>query len=312
LLFVTLIWGTTFILTRWLETDRAAPLPPSMLIALRFVLAALLCSPALLNGGRSMGLWLAGAELGFWLWCAYSSQAVGLAQTTVGRSAFITSLNVVFVPGLAALAGRRVPPRVWVAAGLALVGTGLLCNDGGRPNIGDAWTLVTAVTYAVYIIRLERYTSHFPSMQLTATQLWAVALFSAAWAGADLTFHSTPGHEAGWAALQRLWSLPAETWAQICYLGIAATALTTWLQTIGQKSVPGPQASLLYTLEPVWAALFAWIGSGEGFGRAGWAGAALIFAAAIGSQWPVPSKPSAQQRARSSPALSSSNTLQKL
>jgi len=278
LLIVTLIWGTTFILTRRLEIDRGSPLSPSVLIFLRFVVAALLCSPALFNGGRNWRLWLAGVELGFWLWCGYASQAVGLAETSVGRSAFITSLNVVFVPALAALGGRRVPPRVWAAAALALLGTGLLCNDG-HPNIGDAWTLVTAVTYAVYIIRLERYTSRFPSMPLTAVQLWVVALFSAGWVGADL--HTAVVHVGGWAGLPRLWSLPSVAWAQVFYLGIAATALTTWLQAIGQKTVPGPQASLLYTLEPVWAALFAW----EGFGLAGWAGAGLILAAAIGASW---------------------------
>lgn len=90
--------------------------------------------------------------------------------------------------------------------------------------------------------------------------------------------------------LQRLVSLPAAIWGEVAYLGIAATALTTLLQAVGQKSVPGPQASLLYTLEPVWASLFAWIGTGEGFGRAGWTGAALILAAAVGSQWPVPGR----------------------
>ena len=113
-----------------------------------------------------------------------------------GEYAFITSLNVVFVPVLAASGGRHVSPRVWVAAALALLGTALLCNDGVRPNAGDVWTLVTAGTYAVYIIRLERFTARFPSMPLTATQLWAVAVLSAVWAGADIGFRS--GHEAGW------------------------------------------------------------------------------------------------------------------
>jgi drug/metabolite transporter (DMT)-like permease len=187
-----------------------------------------------------------------------------------------------------------------MAAALALIGTALLCNDGVQPpNAGDGWTLVTAATYGVYIIRLERFTSRFPSMPLTATQLWAVAVFSAVWAGADVGFAS--GHEAGWAGLRRLGSLPKETWIEVAYLGIAATALTTWLQAIGQKSVSGPQASLLYTLEPVWAAMFAWIGSGEGFGRAGWAGAGLILAAAMASQWPISGKPAAKETSMSEP-----------
>jgi len=311
LVLVTLIWGTTFILTRWMETDRAAPMPPSVLVLLRFVIAALLCSPALGNGGRNGRLWLAGAELGFWLWCGYASQAVGLAETTVGRSAFITSLNVVFVPTLAVLGGRRVPPRIWAAAAMALVGTSMLCNDGGRPNAGDGWTLITAATYAVYIIRLERYTSRYPSMPLTSVQLWAVVVLSAGWALVELTFRHTPGSGAGWVDLPQRWSLPWQMWAQVVYLGIIATALTTWLQAIGQKSVPGPQASLLYTLEPVWASLFAWMGSGEGFGRWGWAGAALILVAAIASQWPRRGKVPARESALATDARIRDKAFQK-
>ena len=71
---------------------------------------------------------------------------------------------------------------------------------------------------------------------------------------------------------------------------MAATALTTWLQLIGQKIVPGPSAAVLYTVEPVWASAFAWVYFGERFGPRGWAGAALLLAAALLSQWPPPRK----------------------
>ena len=214
-------------------------------------------------------------DLGFWLWCGYASQAIGLVYTSVGRSAFITSLNLVFVPTIVALGGRRIPIRLWISAGLALVGTALLCHDqSGGFNRGDLWTLVTAVTYAAYIVRLEKYANRFETMRLTAAQLCSVAVLSVAWAGFDLHGSITPDlartTETGWICL--------------LYLGIAATAVTTWLQALGQRSVSGPAASLLYTMEPVWATGFAWAVAGEHPGLIGGLGACLILIAAAWSQ----------------------------
>ena len=94
--------------------------------------------------------------------------------------------------------------------------------------------------------------------------------------------------------------LPWVSLGAVAYLGVVTTALTTWLQAVGQRTVPGPQASLLYTMEPVWASLFAWLIAGESFGPTGWAGAALILAAAVGSQWPA-------GQARREPLISSAS-----
>lgn len=274
LLVVTLIWGTTFVVTRSLVAG-AAPLPPSMVTAMRFGIATMLFLPFLRLDRR---LWLAGLELGFWLWCGYASQAVGLLYTTPGRSAFITALNVVFVPALAALFGRRIGIKVWLAAAVALGGTALLSYDQGSPNAGDAWTLVCAITYAVYILRLEAWTSQFRAMPLTAVQLAVVALMSVAWIGTERLVAGD-------------FTLPAlPTWKQtlaVVYLALVATAVTTWLQTIGQRTVPGPQAALLYTTEPVFAFIFTWMMIGEMFALQGAIGAAAILVAAIWSQWPA-------------------------
>ncbi len=274
---MTLIWGTTFSLTRSLETDPAHPISPASLTLLRFVISAAVFAPFLRKDRR---LWRVGLELGFWLWCGYASQANGLRTTTAGRSAFITSLNVVFVPLIVAAAGGRVGWRVWLAAGIALAGTALLSYDGAPPNRGDAWTLVTAITYAVYIVRLERSATHYGPLQLSAVQSVGVALWSLGWFVGD-AWHSTlsPGFalaDLTWGAIGR-----------VVYLGIVATAATTWLQAIGQRTVPGPQASLLYTMEPVWASLFARAFFDERFGSKGGAGAAMILLAAMMSQAPT-------------------------
>lgn len=265
----TLIWGSTFIVIHQLEVRGPTVISPGLQIFARFAVAALVFAPALRRGTK---LWLNGLELGFWLWCGYGTQAIGLRYTGPSRSAFITALYVVFTPALAVLAGQRLRAVVIIAAAMALAGTALLSYDGSPPNRGDAWTLLAALTWAVYIFRLERAAKAFPARSLTAVQMVVVAAISIVWVGAERAGPITLTWRAG---------------AMLVYLGLAATALTTWLQTIGQRTVPAAQAALLYAMEPVWAALFAWLVFGHRFGPKGWIGAAAILVAVVVSQWPA-------------------------
>ncbi len=266
LLLTTFLWGTTFVVSQ--QTLRAFPV--GQLLFGRFAVAAAVFLPFLRPGRR---LWLAAAELGVLLWAGYATQTVGLPYTSVARSAFITSLPVVFVPVAAGLLGRVVGPVVWVAAGLALAGVGLLCNDGGRPNVGDLWTVACAVTWAAYIVRLETFARAFPAPHLTAAQLVVVAGLCGGWVAASPAAVVRPGH--GYPGVA------------VVYLGLAATALTTWLQAVGQRVVPAARTAVLYTLEPVFATLFAWAVLHKRPGPAGGVGAVLILAAAVLAQLPA-------------------------
>ncbi|MBL2516298.1 EamA/RhaT family transporter, partial [Klebsiella pneumoniae] len=69
-------------------------------------------------------VWLAGLELGFYLWLGYATQAVGLEHTTASRSAFITTLYVVLLPVFLGLIGHKLRLPVWAAALMAIVGVG--------------------------------------------------------------------------------------------------------------------------------------------------------------------------------------------
>ncbi|BAW01492.1 transporter [Thermus thermophilus] len=255
---LTLLWGTTFVVVK----GAVEAMPASALVFLRFLVASLFFLPWLARLPR--GAWGPGMELAFWLLLGYASQAIGLQYTSASRSAFITALNVVLVPLLLSLAGRRVG-RAGVAALLAFLGVGLLSYDPNQPpfNVGDLWTLVTAVTYALYIVRLEVHAKAIPSLPLTAVQVVGTALLAGPWAL----------WEGGLS-----WEVP---WGAVLYLGVVATALTTWLQTWGQRHVPAPQAAVLYTLEPVWATLFAFLLLGERMGLTGALGAFLVIGATL-------------------------------
>jgi drug/metabolite transporter (DMT)-like permease len=257
----TFLWGTTFVVTK----TSLVHFPADALVLGRFLVAGVVFLPFLRMGRR---LWLAATELGVLLWLGFGMQTIGLKYTTASRSAFITSMHVIFVPAFAGMLGRSSRPAIWVAAAMALTGVGLLSHDGSPPNLGDWWTLASAIIWGIYITRLETITAELPSLPLTAAHLWVVVFLSAGWVCMD---HQPIG------------PMP---WAAVIYLGLAATALTTWFQTLGQKWVSAPQAAVLYTLEPVWGSLFAWIYLGERFGTSGWIGGVLILLAALMTQIP--------------------------
>jgi drug/metabolite transporter (DMT)-like permease len=261
LTLTTFLWGTTFVVTK----NVLGNFPASELIFARFFVAGILFVPFLRLGKK---LWLAAIELGVLLFIGFATQTIGLKYTTVDRSAFITSMHVIFVPMLAGLMGRPTRLMVWLAAGISLAGVALLSNDGSPTNRGDLWTLLCAITWAIYIARLEDFTAALPSRALTAAHLWVVVLLSAGWTIVDHPHHGPI-------------PLPA-----ILYLGLFATAATTWFQTLGQKWVSAPQAAVLYTMEPLWAALFSWIFGFGTLGLAGRCGGGMILFAAVLTQWP--------------------------
>lgn len=276
-----LIWGTTFITTAFLVQGNSPALPPSMATLGRFVVASLVFLPFAWPWTWPRKMLLPAAELSFWLWAGYATQAAGLQYTSVPRSAFVTALNVVFVPVFTAMAGRRVGAEVWVAVVLAIVGVGVMTFDpgdptlGASPNLGDWLTLGCALTYGFYIFRLERLANAFPSTALTAAQLVGVAALCVPW----MLIESTVG-QAGWGR----WD--AIVVVSLLYMGVVATLVTTWLQAMGQRWVPGTHASLLYTMEPVAASLCAMF-FGVSLTPRAIVGGSIILLAAGGSQVPA-------------------------
>lgn len=262
LVLVTLLWGSTFVVVK----GAIAQIHPAWLCLVRFGISSLCVLPWLKWQWLSLRI---GLELGFWLILGYGSQSIGLEYTSASRSAFITSLNAVLLPLLLGLLGHPVQRRQWWAVGLAVTGVGLLSHDGSAPNLGDLWTLGTASSYSVYIWRLEHYSHRLSSPALAAAQVWGTTGFAVLWALAS------PQAVPNWQGLD---------WGSLLYLSTLATALTIWLQSWGQRRVSAVEASILFTLEPLWAALFAFWLLGERFGVPGWLGAGLIVAAMLFSQ----------------------------
>ncbi|RJF72097.1 DMT family transporter [Deinococcus cavernae] len=276
LVLVTAIWGSTFAVVKQLTAE----LPPSVLIAWRFLIATLALLPMLLvqrsktNAvGESLtpaarpSLWRDGLILGAWLIAGYGTQTVALQTTTANRAAFFTALSVVLVPVWLVIAQRRkMPLTLWIALPLAVAGLGLLSWEGGAFVSGDAWAIACAVTYAAFIVTLERMAHRHRPLPFTLAQLAGVTALAWVWA-----LIAAPGQLLP----------PADAWWPLLYLGVVATAVTTLLQTIGQRHVSAAEASLIYALEPVTASLFSFFLIGERVGLRGFMGGALVVIATI-------------------------------
>ena len=135
--------------------------PPSMMIALRFGIAALISGVILRKHlrGLTRGQVLMGLLVGVLTGLAYIVQTIGLQDTTAGKNAFLTTIYVLLVPfGSAVLFHEKLGARRYVAAVLMLLGIGILSLDGesGGLNRGDVLTLVCGVLYAAQIISVGR------------------------------------------------------------------------------------------------------------------------------------------------------------
>ena len=143
LLAAAIIWGSAFAVVK----NTLDSVPPSMMIALRFGIAALISGVILRKHlrGLTRGQVLMGLLVGVLTGLAYIVQTIGLQDTTAGKNAFLTTIYVLLVPfGSAVLFHEKLGARRYVAAVLMLLGIGILSLDGesGGLNRGDVLTLI--------------------------------------------------------------------------------------------------------------------------------------------------------------------------
>jgi drug/metabolite transporter (DMT)-like permease len=271
LLFVTVVWGATFPVLK-IATAQLSGIETS---ALRFLLAALCMLPWAVRAPRHT--WKDGALLGALVLFSYVAQAYGLQFISSNRSAFLTSLNVLMVPLLGVVFGNSLSWRVLLAALLACTGIGLMSWDGGANLRADAATVAGAAGYALYVIVLSARAARHEARSLAATQIVWMALIGGLWMLLDA---------AGTDRLQTLGSrLSLEILWGLAYLGIVATAAMLFLQARAQTHVSADKAALIYAMEPVFAALFAWVWLSEGLSLRAGVGAAVVVFAVVFSEW---------------------------
>lgn len=305
LVLTALIWGSTFFMAK----DILTVWPPVGYMFVRFVAAALLLAlmfPRRLVRARGEE-WRAGATLGLLMAVGFGLQAAGQVYTTASKSAFVTGLTTPLVPFVAYLI-LRARPSVENLIGVAFASLGgllILAPQGGdgSVNSGDLLTLGSTALFATHITLMSIYARRYDVRQLTVLQITSAAvLFAVAWVGLRV-WESLAGALPEAFARETaplVWS-GRVVW-QLVYLATVATVGSFLLWTWGQARTTATHAAVIFSLEPVFATLFAVavIGASEWMGGRGWLGAALVFAGIIISEmrWSERRERRANEKAR--------------
>ena len=248
LFYCAAIWGSTFIVTK----GALDSVDPVVMVGIRFFISAALLLPWVLKR-RNLALHLReGFLLAVFLSTLYLTQTCGLVYTTASNSAFITGLFIIFIPVFLYLFKRERPARIqWVSAALALCGMWLLTGGVSGINVGDALTLITAASYSAHLIITDRYVkASADAVLLVFHQFWMVGAISFALA----LLRGSPMSVAG-----------VNAWGVIIFLSVFPTLTAFFIQMLAQRHSEPFKVGIIFTLEPVFAALFAWTLGGEEF-----------------------------------------------
>lgn len=269
LLSITLIWGSTFATSKYL-LDSISPL---FYIGIRFALATLIVAGLFSQRLTSINkrTLQRGILLGLLLFTGFATQTIGLQYTSASKSAFITGMMVVFTPICQLLIEKRAP-KTGNIIGIVLVTIGLylLTSPAGSEfNIGDGLNLLCAITFALYIVYLDLFSKGEDFVQLTFTQFVVCTVLGLA--GAPL-----------FENIVFEWS--ASVLGVLLYLTVFATVIAILIQVRYQRDTTPTRSAVIFSIEPVLAAGFAYIILAEVLGAPGLFGGGLIVAGVLVSE----------------------------
>ena len=276
LLFATLIWGCAFV-AQSMGMDHLGPMSFQ---AIRSALAVLALVPVIFLMDRAPAaflprwqdpkLWKTGILCGLSLFVAQGLQQVGLLYTEPGKAGFITAMYIVLVPVLGLFLGRRCGLSVWLSVALAVAGLYLLsCVGVTKINIGDILILGAAAAFAVQIVLIDNLAQQLDGLRLNCIQFLVVTVLSALAAA----FTESPTWDGIIAC-----ALP------LLYTGVLSSGVAFTLQILGQQHLPPEPASLIMSLESVFAVLAGWVLLGQTLSPTEALGSALVFAGVLLSQ----------------------------
>jgi drug/metabolite transporter (DMT)-like permease len=258
LLLTAMIWGCAFVAQR----AGMRHIGPFMFNGIRFLLGACALIPLIVFRNRRYGtrtdpghtffstaFLIKGLLIGVVLFCGASLQQIGMVNTTAGKGGFITGLYVILVPIIGLFFGRRTGWSGWGGAILATTGMYLLCvTDAFHMETGDLWVLASAFFWAVHVLILGWLSPKMDTIKLACAQFLVCAMLSLT-AGIITESISLTGIQDG--------MLP------ILYGGLMSVGIAYTLQVVAQKDAPPAHASIILSLETVFAAVSGWLLLGE-------------------------------------------------
>ena len=281
LTLATIIWGSTFV-AQSVGMDHIGPftfqavrcaMGSGFLFLLSFVTDRLQKDvPAEMKRWSDPQLWKAAVLCGTPLFVAAGLQQMGLVYTDPGKSGFLTAMYIVFVPLIGILRKKKASRWIPVSVILGVIGLYFLsCVGAAGIRMGDLLLISCAVVYAVQITCIDIYANAVDPVRLNCLCCGITALLSAI----VMVFTETPS-----------WDTINGCWGALLYAGVLSMGIAFTLQIVGQKHVEPAAASLLMSLESVFAVLAGWIVLGDVLSIWETIGCVLIFGAILLSQMP--------------------------
>ena len=293
LLVAALIWGSTFVA----QTTASDTVEPFTFLFSRSFIGFLFLIPViaifnyqnnkkLLNSEEKQTLKpskitiIAGVLCGVALTIASFCQQKGISLMTdnaSGKAGFITALYIVFTPIFGVILKRRIPKIIALCVPIATLGFYLLCiKKGFTIEAGDILTLLSAVFFTFHILIIDYFMEKGANpIKTSCIQFLIVGIISLILA----FIFETPNLSAIWGAK-----------IEIMYAGFMSSGIAYTLQIVAQKDADPTSATLIMSLESVFAVLAGWIILGESLSNKELIGCLFVFIAVILAQIQLPTK----------------------
>ena len=278
LLLTAFVWGTAFVA----QSEGMEYIGPFTYNALRTLLGGIVLIPVIAvfrhkgaercdTGQKGSATVVGGIVCGIVLFIASSFQQAGIASTTVGKAGFVTALYIIIVPLIGLFLGNKPKPVVWLCAAGALTGFYLLCiGKGFIISKGDLLVLAGAFFFAVHIIVIDKFNDRgADGMVMSCLQFFTAGLIMLV----CMFVFEDP--------------VPADIYdarLTIIYTGVMSCGVAYTLQILGQRRTEPALATMIMSLESVFAALSGRLILKERLSAKELCGCTLVFASVMAAQ----------------------------
>ncbi len=293
LFFTAIIWGTAFVA----QSAGMEFVGPLTYVGTRMLLGSLVLVPVIfisrsLKRNKNANSTTpktdtllsvkSGMLCGIFLFLASGAQQAGITYTTAGKAAFVTALYILFVPLMGLALGRRVSPLMIICVPVAVAGFYFLCvRDDFSVGMGEILCLACAILFSVQILMVDKYSGmNIDPLVFCCAQYFTAGLIGII--GALATEEPTVA-----AIMNAKWS--------ILYAAVFSSGIAYTIQVYAQRLTEPSVASLIMSLESVFAAIAGWLILNEHMSGREFQGCALVMIAVLISQLPVPAKVKAEQ-----------------
>ena len=279
LFLAAFIWGTAFV-AQIAGMDRIGPFTFNMarsIVAVISLGAYLIFTKAKLPKDMSF-LLKGGLVCGFFIFVGTSLQQIGLQYTTAGKTGFITSFYILILPFLTMIfLKHKIDVLTWISIIIGFIGLYLLAipnlSDFSM-NKGDFIVFLGSFCWAGHILVIDYYSKKVNPVELSFLQFVVLSILSGICA---FIFENET------ATLGNIFA----SWKPVAYAGFLSSGVAYTLQMVGQKYTKPVVASLILSLEAVFAALAGYLILDEVMTSREFLGCAIVFLAMIGSQIPT-------------------------